>query len=263
MKRVRIISSVIDLVILAPCMGNMAIAAPAGNSAGEARSSSVSTSTFTQRKRVRKRRRRKPVVKKPSLVNKILEGGVAGLVVGFNSNSLECDCAENIDYSSEKGFYGGATYDKAINKLIGYRGELMYAMRNTRAQLAPNSNDRADVTLNYMHTSAQLALRFNASRLASIYLSIGPYAAFLVSSEAKVNGNKVKDVADNFGFLDYGLTVGAGGFFAISKSMGLLASVGLQYTNGFADVVDKSSNPDDTISTRALMLTAGIHFSGG
>ncbi len=139
----------------------------------------------------------------------------------------------------------------------------MYAMRNTRAELMPGSSERAEVTLNYLHVSLQLALRFNVSRLASIYVSVGPYAAALTSAEAKVGGNKNKEVADNFGFLDYGLSIGAGAFFALSKSMNLLGSVGIHYTNGFADVVDKSSSEDDAVHTRAVMFTTGLHFSGG
>jgi hypothetical protein len=215
---------------------------------------STETSVSTKKKRKAKKRR---AAAGPNLVDRQLNRGSYGLSLGLASASFHCDCDDEPDYDRGMGFHGGVTYDKAMTRAFSVRGEGMFSSRSVTSD---TMGVEVELNLNYIELGGQGMLRFSVSRLMSIYVLGGPYLAALVDSSARVNGSKNKDATKDLETLDFGFSIGAGAFFALSNSMKLIGSVQFAYKHGFATITDKPANPDDEIFNRAVTLTGGIHF---
>jgi len=219
---------------------------------------STETSVATKKRKKAKKRR----AAGPGLIDRQLAKGTYGLSLGVAFGSLECDCDEAPDYERGLGFHGGVTFDKSMTRAFSVRGEGLFSSRNVTSETSVMGGDdiELELTLNYLELGGQGLLRFSASRLMSIYVLAGPYAALLMSSEARLNGKKNKDATKDLESADLGLTVGAGIFFALSNSMKLIGSLQLTYKHGLATIAGKPANKDDEIFNRAVTLNGGVHF---
>lgn len=207
-------------------------------------------------------RRRKKAKRETPVVDALLNKGSMGLTLGVSSSWLECDCtgaAGDLEYDSVAGLVAGGVYDKGLNRFLSYRVGAMYHGRGAAYDVAGRD---VEVTLHTIEARAALLVRYTLNPFASLYLAPGLFAGFVISADATVDGEKDNAVGEDFASIDYGLDIGIGAFFALSRSRGLMASAQITYSHGFANLASEEVElPEgDALQTRALMLTGGVHF---
>ncbi|MEZ4435081.1 MAG: outer membrane beta-barrel protein [bacterium] len=208
-------------------------------------------------------RRRKKARNETPVVDQMLNKGAMGLTLGVSSSWLECDCtgaAGDVDYDSVIGFYAGGVYDKAFNRFLSYRVGAMYHGKSAAYDVGGRD---VEITNHTIEARAALLVRYTLNPFASLYLAPGLFAGFVLATDATIDGKKNNDIGEDFASLDYGLDIGLGAFFALSRSRGLMASAQVTYSHGFANLYDSEQvelPEGDALKTRALMLTGGVHF---
>lgn len=224
--------------------------------------STTKKKTATKRTRKRSTRRTKKRDTRP-VVEKLLDKGVIGLHVGGSLSYFECDCLGDLgeqEYGSVYGLAAGVYYDKAINRFLSYRGGLRYHGKGA----APEGPGDFEVNLTTVEVEAALLIRYTLNPFATLYLSGGGFLAGIFGVDATSDGAKSTAFDDAFGTIDYGLNIGGGAFFALSRSRGLMASATLNYSHGLANIgnTEKApyTNEDNLLLSRAVMLTVGVHF---
>lgn len=208
-------------------------------------------------------RRKKARRAETPVVDQVLAKGAMGITLGVSSSWLVCDCtgaAGDLEYDSVLGFAVGGVYDKSFNRFLSYRVGAQYHGRGAAYDVA---GDTAEVTLHTIEAKAALLVRYTLNPFASLYLAPGLFAGFVVSADATLDGEKNNEIGEDFASLDYGLDIGIGAFFALSRSRGMMASGQISYSHGFANMFDaeRVKLPDgDALQTRALTLSGGVHF---
>lgn len=208
-------------------------------------------------------RRRKKARNETPVVDQMLNKGAMGLTLGVSSSWLECDCtgaAGDVEYDSVIGFYAGGVYDKAFNRFLSYRVGAKYHGKGAAYDVAGQD---VEVTMHTIEARAALLVRYTLNPFASLYLAPGLFAGFIVSADATVDGKKNNEIGEDFASLDYGLDIGLGAFFALSRSRGLMASAQVTYSHGFANLANTENvelPEGDALKSRALLLTGGVHF---
>lgn len=246
--------------------------APTGTTKTKTKTSTKTKTTTTKRptKRPTKRTSTKRTKKRDTkpVVEKVLAKGAIGLHIGGSLSWLTCDCVganANDEYDSTYGLAAGVYYDKAINRFLSYRGGLRYHSKGASFDLGLDDTvQTAELTLTTVELEGALLVRYGLNAVTTIYLSGGAFAAAILSVDTTLDGEKYTGLDENFAFLDYGLNIGAGAFFALSRSRSLMASAMLNYSHGLANIGNPEkapwTNADNELLTRALMLTVGVHF---
>lgn len=233
-------------------------------SGGTSKTVTEKTTTKTPVKRSASSRRSKKRSKPKPVVETLLAKGVIGLEVGGSASYFECDCVAQpgrLDYDSTYGLAAGVTYDKAVNRFLSYRVAGRYHAKGAAFEVADQD---IEVTLTTVEVEASGALRYMLNPFTTLVLMGGGFAAGLLGTEATADGDKVTSFDDDFAYLDYGLSIGGGGYFALSRSRGLMASATLVYQHGFANIANgeevQFEDESDALVTRAVRLGVGLHF---
>lgn len=226
----------------------------------------LTTSLGSEATKTKRRRRRRANPSDPAgwVNEKLLARGSIGLNVGFSSANFECDCygvRGNEDYDRVTGLVAGLSYDKSVNRFLGYRLSALYHQKGADW----NDGGRGyEVILTTGEIAASGIIRYSMSNVTTLYLNLGVYVGAIFDTEATISNEKSRELADQFSFLDYGLNIGAGAFFALSRSRGLMASAQLLYSHGLADLFNHDEvaglDADDQLLSRAYLVTGAVHF---
>lgn len=211
-----------------------------------------------------KRSTKRASKKAKPVVETLLAKGVIGLQVGGSASYFECDCVAQparLDYESTYGLAAGVTYDKMVNRFLSYRVAGRYHAKGAAFE---GGGQDIEITLTTVELEATGVLRYALNPFTSLFLHGGGFVGGILGAEATADGDKVTAYDDDFALLDYGLSIGGGAFFALSRSRGLMASATLTYQHGFANIADSEqvqyADESDALVTRAVQLGVGLHF---
>jgi hypothetical protein len=138
----------------------------------------------------------------------------------------------------------GLTVDKAVNRIFGVRGEILYQNKNFSARGKSDfklgrSVKSADTSiyLDYLEVPLMMVIRLFEGKLIRPYIGAGVYGAFRIWSEAEQTDGFLNESSRPFGYFDAGLVLSAGSYFVFAHDYGFL-SAELRYSQGLLNVAN-------------------------
>ena len=172
-----------------------------------------------------------------------------GIVMGFDIGlSMEKYFTDNY------AFLTGISLNNIGGK-IKHADSLILDINNTESIISANS----DLLYNLQYVKIPLALKFKTKEIGyfTYFGQIGLEAGINVKANISVDENDIDkaDVADEVNLFDTGYTIGGGAEYSIGGSSCIV--FGIQYKNGFVDVLQK---PENKITIPKVAFLLGIMF---
>lgn len=125
----------------------------------------------------------------------------------------------------------------------------------------------SSLTLNYLVVPMLLKAKFGTAQETRYFVGAGPYVGFFMSGNNSQKGtanlggtiqnfDETQKISNEDVGTDFGLRASAGAEVPLTSSLGMV--LGAQYDFGFSNISKSDDGPRDAVSTRSLLLNAGL-----
>ncbi len=173
-----------------------------------------------------------------------IRGGVN--IANFRGEDVE-------DYDSRTGFNIGAVLNYSVAESVGLSLEADYASMGATLDVSGTDNTtrldylRTTLLFNYFMGTNEMTIRPK--------LFVGPYAGFLLNSQAKVGDGDYVEISDGINGTDFGVAFGAGLHLKVAEKIWLTPDV--RYNLGLTNIYD---NDNFTGRNGVLSVNLGLTF---
>lgn len=191
-----------------------------------------------------------------SLDRKMRQNEFGLIGIRFHGNFANLEVSKNNDpfiKDPNRGasFGFGITADKAMNRIFGFRAEVLYQNKNFSStgqvdyNLAQQKRISTNSYLDYLEVPLMMVFRFNHGSVIRPYGFFGVYGAALIQADGEQEGEgRLSEPRRPFSTFDYGFVFGGGSYFTLGKGSGAL-SAELRYSQGMANIADTDVKADE------------------
>lgn len=198
-----------------------------------------------------------------------------GPTIGINNPWITETNNQKVSRSTKLGMNTGVSFTYCTNQHWAFGADLKYSMEGNKINYTLFFSGTGGSIFNAVAVIQRYKVEYVRLPLKTIYffgkngqklrpkLYAGPSFGFLLSAKTKFDGQGLgsseTDLKDSFKGFDFGLLIGAGFNYQISKVTSLNLDLG--YTNGFMNVY--KDNFSSSACNRNLSLNVGVAFPIG
>ena len=175
-----------------------------------------------------------------------------GANIGYNLSNISAADYNGYTYYLS-GFNAGVSLEYYFSDKWGIKGKLLYDQKGGGGGVLTFEDgtqiDNVNFHLNYITIPVMANWHFGRTR--NWYLNFGPYVGVLMNARESYTN---KDIKDDFNSTDFGLAVGIGVKFPISKSVKMFIEADGQ--GGITDIF--KNNPDESVQNSRSSINVGF-----